>query len=275
MSYLARSDEFNFKRAFSSLGCGENELQEVMAIGQRHDIPCVELRTLGGMVDLPGYFAARYAVPEKLANLMESTSVRIVSLGTSLRLIGNTAESREAFLRYVPWAEACGASTLRVFDGGASGSADEIESARSTLRWWQERRADSGWKVDIAIETHDAFAIEENLLRFLDGDVQCQVLWDAHHTWRKGGADPVRTWAIVRDNVRHIHVKDSVASAQKPAGYAYVLPGDGEFPMSALLSALRADGYDGLLSLEWERHWHPELPQLDAALSAARERSWW
>ncbi|NPT42920.1 TIM barrel protein [Paraburkholderia sp. 1N] len=275
LSYLARSDDFKFKRAFSSLGCGEHELQEVIAIAQRHEIPCVELRTLGGMVDLPGYFAARHAVPEKLADLMDSTSVRIVSLGTSLRLIGNTAESREAFIRYVPWAEACGASTLRVFDGGTSGSVDEIECARSTLRWWQELRADNGWKVDIAIETHDAFAIEENLLRFLDGGVECQVLWDAHHTWRKGGADPVRTWAIVRDNVRHIHVKDSVASAQKPAGYAYVLPGDGEFPMSALLSALRADGYDGVLSLEWERHWHPELPQLDAALSAARERSWW
>jgi sugar phosphate isomerase/epimerase len=275
LSYLAPSTQFKFERAFSSLGCGHDELQEVMAIAQRSGIPCVELRTLGGMVDLPGYFASRHAVPERLADLLDPTAVRIVSLGTSLRLIGNTEESREAFLRYVPWAEACGASTLRVFDGGCSGSVEEIECARSTLHWWQELRADNGWKVDIVIETHDAFAIEDSLVRFLDVESDCKLLWDAHHTWRKGGADPVGTWAIVRNNVRHIHVKDSVVSAQKPAGYAYVLPGEGEFPMPALLSALRADGYDGVLSLEWERHWHPELPQLDAALSAARERSWW
>ncbi|MGG2474197.1 sugar phosphate isomerase/epimerase family protein, partial [Rhizobium sp. BR5] len=27
------------------------------------------------------------------------------------------------------------------------------------------------------------------------------------------------------------------------------------------------------LSLEWERHWHPELPPLEDALMAAR--NWW
>jgi sugar phosphate isomerase/epimerase len=70
-------------------------------------------------------------------------------------------------------------------------------------------------------------------------------------------------------------VKDSVEDSRLPAGYSYVLPGDGAFPMSDLMSVLCADEYDGVLSLEWERHWHPALPPLDAALSAARQRSWW
>jgi hypothetical protein len=45
--------------------------------------------------------------------------------------------------------------------------------------------------------------------------------------------------------------------------------------MQDLMSALRVEGYEGVLSLEWERHWHPHLPTLDAALEAAWQRSWW
>jgi len=53
--------------------------------------------------------------------------------------------------------------------------------------------------------------------------------------------------------------------------YSYVLPGAGEFPMRALCTAL--SGYDGVLSLEWERLWHPDLPPMDEALRAAG--GWW
>ncbi|QBR03388.1 sugar phosphate isomerase/epimerase family protein [Paraburkholderia pallida] len=266
---------FKGKRAFSSLGCGHNELHELVALAARHSIPCAELRTLGGTVDLPRYLAASYGSPDRLARFMASSPLRVVSLGTSLRLVGNTGESRNALLQYVPWAEACGASTLRVFDGGTTGDREEIAQARATLDWWRERRDGEGWQVDLAIETHDACANEAPLLRLIEALPDCQILWDAHHTWRKGGTHPIDTWWRIRERVRHIHVKDSVGDREAPAGYRYVLPGDGQFPMRELMSALCADGYDGVLSLEWERHWHPQLPTLEEALNAARQHAWW
>jgi sugar phosphate isomerase/epimerase len=250
-------------------------VEQIIALARHHELPCVELRGVGGTIHLPAYFAARYGDFQQLARLVNATLTRIVSLGTCLRLFDNTAESRAAFLTYVPWAQACGATSLRVFDGGTHCSAEEMACAHATLRWWRELRDANGWQVDIVIETHDTLAIEENLLRFLDAYPETRLLWDAHHTWRKGGADPVRTWQLIRDHAHHIHVKDSVTDPREPTGFAYVLPGDGEFPMAALVDALRADAYDGILSLEWERHWHPGLPPLDAALHAARERAWW
>ncbi|WP_205611463.1 TIM barrel protein [Burkholderia sp. Nafp2/4-1b] len=246
-----------------------------MDIAQRHAIPCLELRTLGGTVDLPDYLASQYGCPEMFAGTLLGAPARIVSLGTSLQLVGNTAESRNAFLRYVPWAEACGASTLRAFDGGRSGSDQEIEQALSTWMWWRSLRADRGWNVDIAVETHDAFAIEDNLRHLSEALPDCRLIWDTHHTWRKGGCDPIRTWRLIGDRVQHIHVKDSRTDANALSGYSYVLPGDGEFPMSALLAALRDDDYRGAISLEWERHWYPDLPPLEYALTAARQRNWW
>jgi hypothetical protein len=45
--------------------------------------------------------------------------------------------------------------------------------------------------------------------------------------------------------------------------------------MLSLRDALRADAYDGPLSLEWERLWHPELGPLEEALDSAHLTEWW
>ena len=83
------------------------------------------------------------------------------------------------------------------------------------------------------------------------------------------------TWRAIRSGVVHVHVKDSVGQPSARHPFTYVLPGDGEFPVSPLLAALQADGFDGPVSLEWERMWHPYLPSLDAALTVAAVRHWW
>ena len=43
----------------------------------------------------------------------------------------------------------------------------------------------------------------------------------------------------------------------------------------ALFAALRVDDYSRVVSLEWERLWHPYLPPLAEALSVAAKREWW
>jgi len=42
-----------------------------------------------------------------------------------------------------------------------------------------------------------------------------------------------------------------------------------------VMSVLRRDGYDGAVSLEWEKMWHPYLPDLSEALGAASVQGWW
>lgn len=69
-------------------------------------------------------------------------------------------------------------------------------------------------------------------------------------------------------------MKDSVSRPSARLPYNYTLPGQGEFPMPALRRVLEAGGYAGVLSLEWERMWHPALPPLDEALAAAAAASW-
>ena len=251
--------------AFSTLGCPDLTLEEAAALAKAHDIAHVELRALAGTVALPDHLAARYGTPERLAAAFHQLGIAVPVVGTSLRLIGSTAERRDAFLRCAPWAVALGTPHLRVFDGGTAADDAELADAADTLHWWDTTRQQHGWPLNILVETHDALVHPENLQRFLDRHPTRKLVWDTHHTWRMGGESPSRTWQRVRHAALHIHVKDSAPRADAP-GYAYVGLGEGGFPMTELLSVLQQDRFPGCVSLEWERLWHPGLAPLGDVL---------
>lgn len=263
-----------FRHGLSTLGCAEFTLAQTLALAARHRLDAVELRALENTTDLPTLFAARHGTPAKFAAVLAASPVRVVAFDTSFKLIGSNPSDREALLAFVPWAEAAGVRWLRVFDGGKTADAAELAEAVDHVRWWQELRRAHGWTTDLMVETHDALTTTPAILRFVAAAPGCGILWDTHHTWKKGGEDPVATWRAIAPHVVHVHVKDSVSRPSARHSFTYVLPGKGEFPMSPLLAALRA-GFSGVVSLEWERLWHPYLPPLDDALSGAATRHWW
>ncbi|WP_246665196.1 sugar phosphate isomerase/epimerase family protein [Rhizobium tropici] len=269
------NDPLRIMSAFSTLGCAELELDEALGLAARHGLDAIEIRALGGMIDLSVYFTDRFGSPAGLAKALKASPVSVCAFNTSLRLVGATPQAKEEFLRYLPWAEAAGVRSLRVFDGGETGDRGEMAEALSTLQWWRESAKREGFRADMIIETHDFLALPDAIPRFLEMAPDCVLLWDTHHTWRKGGQDPVETWRQVRNNTQHLHVKDSISKPGPRLPYSYVLPGEGEFPMAALRAVLAADNYTGVMSLEWERLWHPDLPPLDLAVQSAQHNGWW
>lgn len=259
-------------RAFSSLGCPELGLDETLQLARAAGVPAVELRTLERTTELPALFARAFGTPAALAARVALQPVRIVAFDTSLRLADPKPGDWEAFLEFVPWAEALGVRWLRAFDGGAPGQPEEprLESWRR----WRELRTARGWQVDIMIETHDALFTAGAIAAFLARAPGAAILWDSHHTWKRGGEDPVKTWAAIQSSVVHVHVKDSVSQPGPRHPFTYVLPGAGEFPMAPLRAVLERE-FSGTLSLEWERQWHPYLPPLSEALEAAAANRWW
>jgi sugar phosphate isomerase/epimerase len=264
----------SYERAFSTLGCPGLDLAGVFSLARAHGIRAVELRALGGTLELPLYFIGRGDEPAALAAAAAEAGVRIAALGTSLRLIGGTDLDRRKFLEYVPWAEALGVPLLRVFDGTPSADGADMERAVAAVGWWRALRAERGWRTDIMVETHDSFLGGVAIRRFAEASPGTRILWDSHHTWRRGGEDPAQTWREIGPHVAHIHVKDSVGRSVPGLAPTYVLPGTGEFPMASLRSAL-AGTFAGPVSLEWERQWHPGLPPLGEALASASRTGWW
>lgn len=263
------------QKTFSSLGCSELDLPEIVALAKKHGIAALELRAVNGTTDLPAFFAGRFGSPESWAAWLNEQGVAVCSLDTSFRLIDGDQDARQALLAYVPWAEAAGVPWMRIFDGGKTGDATEIARAAEVLAWWNGLRRANGWTVDLMIETHDALVTSDKIAALFAASVDAHLLWDAHHTWKKGGEDPVKTWETVKGRTVHIHVKDSTSVPTARHPFTYVPPGDGEFPMRHLLETLERSGYAGMLSLEWERLWHPYLADLDTALRVAARRRWW
>lgn len=264
-------------RCFSTLGCPEFSLEETLALARRHRLAGVELRALGGTVELARYLAATYGSPEALAEKLRADwpDVRIVALNPSLKLIGGTPAERDQVCDLAPWADALGVRWLRVFDGGKSLTDSELAAAADTLRWWREEKAAHGWRADFMIETHDSLWTAAALTRFLAAIPDAAILWDSHHTWKKGGEDPLVTWRAIHRHVVHIHVKDSISVPSARHPFTYTLPGSGEFPVTPLLATLRTAAFPGPVSLEWEKMWHPYLPPLEAALTTAEIKKWW
>lgn len=264
----------SYRRCISTLGCPEYSLEQVLDLAQRHRLDAVELRALSNTVDIPAVFAAAYGTPAKLAERMKSAPAPIVSLDTSLKLADNNDAARADFLKFLPWAEACGVPWLRVFDGGKNADAATHRAMADTVAWWREQRKLNGWKADIMIETHDALCTTEAIKQFLALAPGTAILWDSQHTWRNGGEQPLVTWHAIKPHVVHVHVKDSISKPSAKHPFSYVLPGDGEFAMAPLRAALQAE-FTGCVSLEWEKLWHPYLAPLDDALTAAAKRNWW
>lgn len=261
--------------SFSTLGCPELDLDGVVALAARHGFHAVELRALCGRLDLPTFFKESFETPEKWAEYLRARRIKVCALGTSFKLIGATEAERAELLEYVRWADAADVNWLRVFDGGTTGTPEAIAEAAATMEWWRAERLKNFWAVDLLVEPHDALATNAALKAFLEKAPQTSLLWDSHRTWKHGGEDPVGTWALVRDRTVHVHVKDSVSKPCEKFPYTYVMPGEGEFPMAALRDALKTDRFAGVLSLEWDRYWHPYLPELDKALHAAARTRWW
>ncbi|MDR1280275.1 MAG: sugar phosphate isomerase/epimerase [Opitutaceae bacterium] len=265
--------------SFSTLGCAELDLDAVISLGARHGFHALELRALSGTTDLPTLFTDTWGTPARLADHLHQRNMRVCALNTSFSLVGNKPDDRKELLRFADWADGIDALWLRAFDGDRPGASTEelVAEAVETLAWWQAERRQSFRAVDLMVETHGAFVTTPLIQALIKAVPGVRLLWDSHHTWRKGGEDPLATWEAVRPRTVHLHVKDSISlpSEDGKYPYSYVLPGDGEFPMKALREQLRADRFDGVVSLEWERLWHPHLPELDKALHTAARRQWW
>jgi sugar phosphate isomerase/epimerase len=250
---------------FSTIGCPEKSLPEVLSFADRHGIPFVEIRTLQMREDLPALFEKEYGDPARMEAVLARHRARPLIWGSSYKLAGS--DSLAGLESLIPWLKPC--AWLRVMDGGKFGQTltdKERKQCLRCLRRTNEQLAAAGLSTRVIIETHDVFARPDECRRMIDAaDGEFDLLWDSHHTWHRGGLSSEACWKLLGPWTRHIHVKDSHSG---PDGFHYTLPGRGDFDFRALFNILRENGYSGAVSLEWEKRWHPELPSLEAAFTA-------
>ena len=260
---------------FSTLGCPAAELEAIVALARRHRLPAIELRALAGSIDLVAQLRARFGEPARLAAWRQEHAgdLDFPVVDASFRLSDGDDEAFAALWELAPWAEALGGRWLRVFDGPAATEAEGLRRCAARAAAWSEFQSEQGCRVGLAVETHDSVLDAAGISRLLDAAPKLRVVWDAYHTWARGGEDPRVTWSDSASAIVHIHIKDGIRRSAAPEHPPYVPPGAGEFPGKPLLDGLVSGNFSGAVVLEWERLWHPGFAPLDEALLAA-EAAW-
>ncbi|TWU46126.1 Inosose dehydratase [Rubripirellula tenax] len=269
----------DIKWGISTLGCHELDLPETCKLAEQHGIHHLEIRSLADCLDLPEYLDKTYpGDPAAVARILEQHRQSVIALNSGFKLIGADDDAREELSAFARWADLLEIPLIRIFGGGSMSeplSKDDLATAVENLRWWKQQREENQWKTHVALETHDGFSSSQRCLQLQDAfGGHVDVIWDTHHTWKMGDESALQTWEKMSSMIQHVHIKDSVSIPSARHPYTYVLPGRGEFPAGDVYSVLRDNNYSGIISLEWERKWHPYLPDLGTALTALTESGW-
>ena len=257
------------KLAFSTLGCPNWELEDVARAAREHGYEGVELRALGGGLDL-------LARPEFQSGEVARTRGWLAGLGLEVCCVDTSctfdsaedAERRrqvEVAGRHCELAAALGAPLIRVFpDKVPEGSTREETRDRisDSLRE-VARRAPRG--VRVGLETHGDFAggpATAEIIRRADHPNLC-IIWDAANTFASG-EEVEESARAVAPFLAHVHLRDA-----RPLGKEHwtpVLAGRGLVPFERVLAALRGLDYHGFVSFEFEKYWHPEIEEPEVSL---------
>lgn len=248
--------------AFSTLGCPTWTVEQAVEAAVAYGYAGIEWRCADGGLLGPGTDADVY---RRIGRMSRDAGVAVACLDTSCAFVQTGAERHPAVIEecttMARHAADIGAPSIRVFAGriGRADARDLVGPAVDALRTALDDARTVG--VDLVIETHDDWSRSDRIALLTEGVPGLGVCWDVVHTHRAGEA-PLRTLEALRDRVRLVHVKDA-------RGGDLVACGQGDVPLAGIADLLRNAGYDGFVSFEWEKLWHPTLAEPDEALPAA------
>lgn len=168
---------------------------------------------------------------------------------------------------YIDMAREVDAAFVRLFGGEIPIDLPEGEAIDCTVETLREIGDYARHRpVTAVVETHDAFVDSLKLFTRVRrvSHLSVRILWDVHHPYRIAGESVQQTLHNLDGLAGYTHIKNSVLN-DDGEHFTYVLTGQGDVPLREIIHCLKDDGYDGCLTLEWEKRW---IPVLDPAAIA-------
>jgi sugar phosphate isomerase/epimerase len=262
------------KLAFSTLGCHEYSVDEIIACAVKYGFDGVELRHVEKNVRLwetPDLKPETIGTTKKKFN---DAGIEVAVVGTSVSFAFPEENVRRRHLddlkRWAEVAQSLSCPYVRVFAGPVPEGGVMEESLKNNIEGYSEAQPlIAPYGIQLLFETHDNFSTSNTILPLLDGLNKPKdsggifgVVWDVLHPLRCG-ENVEETWENLKPYVKHIHIKDSFVFSETEADFK--LCGEGKVPIPKIIELLKKDNYSGYLSFEWERGWHPEIAHCDIA----------
>jgi sugar phosphate isomerase/epimerase len=260
---------------YSNLACPEWSFEQTVDAVATYGFDGLEIRLFDGEVVTPSLPAAARRRGE---SALRNSAVDVAALDTSLQV---ASHDRDAFLADLEVlseiAAQWGAPLMRLFGGKLptepGARSDALKRAGELL---VEAAPLAGrYGVRLAVETHDDFSSAHTVAEALShSGGSAGAVYDAHHPHRMGEG-PGEVLETFGPQMWHVQVKDAL---RRPGDdeWQLVLLGDGEVPVRELIGLLPGAGYNGWVSLEYEKKWHPELapPEESLGPQARLLREW-
>jgi len=263
--------------AFSTLGCPDWTLEQAAEAAERFGYQALEIRLLDRDI-IPADLATEQK--QRIKRVMQQHNLKIIGLGLSTRFSSLDPDERQKNVRdlerYLALAEELGAPMVRTFGGNVM----EGGNLPQTIDWVAEGISEAlpfaeKHGVTILLETHDAFCRGEEVAAVLPKvpHERFKAVWDVHHPFRMGESIQ-DTWRWIGERTAHVHIKD--ARLKPDNSWQLVLLGEGEVPCHDVVKLLHQNGYQGIISAEWEKKWHPEIESPEVAMPQHAEalREW-
>lgn len=246
------------KISFSTLGCPNWMWNETMAAAKDLGYDGIELRGVGADLFLPqAKIFSKENLPNTRVELARShLSIPIISTECVLM---NADELQLSKVRsYIDLASALGVPYIRVLGDVNPWPDDTVDEETVYQNLMTLLPYASDHDVTMLIESNGIYADSRILRAMIEriGSKNVAALWDLNHPVRYFAETPDQTWENIGDYVRHVHIKDSV---MVDARIQYKMLGYGDLPIKEALKLLKANYFDGYLSLEWTKRWNEEL----------------
>ena len=258
------------KLSFSTLACPDWTMPNIISIASAAGYDGIELRFVeseDSLWTLPVFQGSALSLTRRT---LSDCGLRIACVDTSCRFHFPDANERNRWLeegeRMADLAATLGAPGIRVFGDtiqpGANRACTRAWIADS-IRRLSEKVASRG--VEVWLETHGDFADASETAGIL-AEAACPsagVVWDPANCFLEYQERPQEAATRLGASICHVHLKDL---RQNDDGWRLALTGDGNFPLAEVLSALCRLKYTRFVSFEWEKKWHPEIPDATIAL---------
>jgi len=267
------STEFINPLAFSTVACPDWEIERVVDRAGEWGYRGVELRSLGaGSTELASDPAL--SDPAKIRHRFESADLAISCLATSVAL--HYTKRREASTAmasaksFVDLAAELGCPRIRCF--GYQIYPGESRSAgvrRLAARFLELAEYAEDNAVEILIENAGSFARSKELWQLctMAEHPLVGICWNVAYA-ATVGERPTVSVNLLNTRIRAAKLKDTVVGE----GSGYVPIGEGTVECERFVELLRGVGYDGWITVEWDRLWLPSLAPAEDVLPVARER---
>ena len=261
------------KLAFSTVACPNWGLEQVARRAQEMGYQGVELRTLGagstGLASDPAL-----TDPDKVAKVFKAFGVEPVCLSTSLALHYKEPTAAHQAIWQVQesmkLAANIGCQFVRVFAHEVTPGENRqlvLQRIGERLAQLGDNAADAG--VQLLLENAGSFTKAKEwwwLLNLADNPL-VGMCWNVANA-AAVGEPPSVSVPMLNSRIRMAKVKDTVVGE----GSGFVPLGEGTVGVKEFVERLLGIGFDGYVSVEWDRLWLPSLTPAEEYLPDAQKR---